>query len=66
MLLGVLYSLERSVGLNEVMSFDQKLLTFLYVKCVRIRSSGLYFPVFGLNTEYLSAFSPNAGRYGPE
>ena len=24
------------------------------------------FPAFGLNTEYLSVFSPNAGRYGPE
>ena len=31
-------------------------------------SSGLYFPAFGLNTEryYLSVFSPNAGKYGPE
>ena len=30
--------------------------------------SGLYFPVFGLNTErsYLSVFSPNTGKYGPE
>ena len=34
--------------------------------------SGPYFPVFGLNTErylissYLSVFSPNAGKYGPE
>ena len=25
-----------------------------------------YFPVFGLNTEYLSVFSPNTGKYGPE
>ena len=31
-----------------------------------------FFPAFGLNTEryfvssYLSAFSPNAGKYGPE
>ena len=25
-----------------------------------------YFPVFGLNTPYLSVFSPNAGKYGLE
>ena len=29
--------------------------------------SGPYFPAFGLSTErYLSVFSPNAGKYGPE
>ena len=32
--------------------------------------SDLYFPAFGLNTErytkYLSIFSPNMGKYGPE
>ena len=28
--------------------------------------SGPYFPAFGLNTVYLSVFSPNAGKYGPE
>ena len=28
--------------------------------------SGPYFPVFGLNTEIISVFSPNAGKYGPE
>ena len=31
--------------------------------------SGLYFPAFGLNTEryiYLSVFSLNAGKCGPE
>ena len=28
--------------------------------------SGPYIPAFGLNTEYLSVFSPNAGKYGPE
>ena len=31
--------------------------------------SGPYFTVFGLNTErylYLSVFSPNTGKYGPE
>ena len=29
--------------------------------------SGPYFAVFGLNMEqYLSVFSPNAGKYGPE
>ena len=28
--------------------------------------SGPYFPSFGLNTSYLSVFSPNAGKYGPE
>ena len=28
---------------------------------------GPYFPAFGLNTDkYLSVFSPNAGKYGPE
>ena len=38
------------------------------VKGVRIWSyCGLYFPAFGLHTEtYLSVFSPNAGKYGPE
>ena len=37
------------------------------VKSVGIRSfSGTYFPAFGLNTEYLSVFSLNAGKYGPE
>ena len=37
------------------------------VKSVRIRSySGPHFPAFGLNTEYLSVFSPNAGKCGPE
>ena len=28
--------------------------------------SGLYFPAFGLNTPYLSVFSLNVGKYGPE
>ena len=32
--------------------------------------SGTYFPTFGVNTErdtsYLSVFTPNAGKYGPE
>ena len=28
--------------------------------------SGPYFPVFGLNTERYSVFSPNTGKYGPE
>ena len=52
-----------------------------YVKSVRIRSfSGLYFPAFGPNTEiykvlskiyevlclFISVFSPNAGKCGPE
>ena len=40
------------------------------VKSVHIRSfSGPYFPAFGLITkrcEYLSVFSPNAGKYAPE
>ena len=40
------------------------------VKSVRIWSySGLHFPIFGLNienTEYLSVFSLNAGKCGPE
>ena len=40
------------------------------VKSVQIRSfSGLYFPAFRLNTKrylYLSVFSPNVGKYGPE
>ena len=25
-----------------------------------------YFPTFGMNTPYLSVFSPNAGKYEPE
>ena len=41
-----------------------------YEKNVRIRSySGPYFPAFGLNskdTEYLSKFSLNVGKYRPE
>ena len=41
------------------------------VKSVRIRSfSGRYFPAFGLkmylDTPYLSVFSPNAEKHGPE
>ena len=28
--------------------------------------SGPCFPAFRLNTSYLSVFSPNAGKYGPE
>ena len=28
--------------------------------------SGPYFPGFGLTTSYLSVFSPNTGKYGPE
>ena len=37
------------------------------VNSVRIRTySGPYFPAFGLNTPYLSIFSPNAGKYGPD
>ena len=40
------------------------------MKSVRIRSfSGPYFPAFRLNTErypYLSVFSLNAGKYGPQ
>ena len=43
---------------------------FTLRKSVRICScSGPYFPTFGLNTErypYLSVFSPNAGKCGPE
>ena len=42
-------------------------LTQWSVKSVHIWNfSDLYFPAFGLNTEYLSLFSPNAGKYGPE
>ena len=48
-----------------------------FVKSVLIRSfSRPYFPAFGLNperyrvirrdTEYITVFSPNAGKYGPE
>ena len=28
--------------------------------------SGPYFPAFGVNTSYLSVFSPSAGKYRPE
>ena len=36
------------------------------VKSVPSRSfSGPHFPAFGLNMEYLSVFSLNAGKYGP-
>ena len=38
-----------------------------FIKSVPIHShSGPYFPAFGPNTKYLSAFSPNAGKYGSE
>ena len=37
------------------------------MKSVLIRSfSGPHFPALGLNTEYLSVFSQNAGKYEPE
>ena len=37
------------------------------VKSVQIGSfSGPYFPAFRLNTLYLSVFSPNPRKYGPE
>ena len=37
------------------------------VKSVRIRSfSGPHFTASGLNTPYLSVFSPNGGKYEPE
>ena len=37
------------------------------VKSVSIwRFSSPYFPMFGLNTERYSAFSSNAGKYGPK
>ena len=37
------------------------------VKSVHIQKFfGLFFLAYRLNTEYLSAFSPNAGKYGPE
>ena len=40
---------------------------FHCVKSFRIWSfSSPYFPVFGLNMKYLSVFSPNTGKYGPE
>ena len=54
---------------NLVMRLDryQKLRSCHSVKSVLIRSySGPHFPVLGLNTEYLSLFSPNAGKCGPE
>ena len=45
-----------------------------FVKSVQMQSFSFpYFPVFGLNTDiysvntqYISLFSPNAGKYGPE
>ena len=58
-----------------LIEFDYLILIYLVlknllqhcVKNVRILSySGAYFPAFGLNTPYLSIFSPNAGIYGPE
>ena len=50
-------------------NFGDEPATFMatVVKSVPIRShSGPHFPAFGLNTEYLSVFSPNAGKYGPD
>ena len=37
------------------------------VKSAQIRSfSGPYFPAYTRDTEYLSVFSPNKGKHGPE
>ena len=36
------------------------------VKSVQIRSISLYSVRMRENTEYLSVFTPNAGKYGPE
>ena len=49
-------------------SFEiSKAASWYCMKSVRIRSfSGPYFPTFGLNTEYLSIFSPNAWKHRPE
>ena len=64
-----------SVG-NDGMMYQVTLsfvtVTHIAGKSVRIPIfSGLYSPAFGLNTErygteYLSLFSPNAGKYVPE
>ena len=35
-------------------------------KCPYLGYSGPHFPVFGLNTERYSVFSPSAGKCGPE
>ena len=52
---------------SQLQNLDVLLVATHCVKSVRIRSySGSYFPAFELNTPYLSVFSPNAGKYGPD
>ena len=55
---------------DEKVLLQGKSLSTHCMKSVFIRSfSGPYFSVFGLNMErhsYLSVFSPNTGKYGPE
>ena len=41
-------------------------LVSLREKCPYSKFSGPHFPAFGLNTPYLSVFSPNPTKYGPE
>ena len=58
------------LNMNSIRNNFEFLSTQHYVKSVRIRSySGPYFPAFGLNTGdkgYLSLFSLNARKHGPE
>ena len=52
----------RKLGLPENDGFIKQ---YLCIKSVRICSySGPYFTAFRLNTEYISVFSPNTGKYG--
>ena len=60
-----------SRGNDLWMKYDHMNWRFIWdrhcVESVCIRSfSGPYSPAFGLNTPYLSVFSPNVGKCGPE
>ena len=57
----------QGIQCNHKDDYDATFRTLHCVKRVRIRSySGPHFPAFGLNTPYISVFSPNVGKCGPE
>ena len=65
LLLCHLFKVERTTLLNDIKDIDERIISDNHcVKSVRIRSySAPHFPAFGLNTEYLSVFSPNGGKF---
>ena len=55
------YYLQKRPFVKEILKYGS-----LRKKCPYSEFSDPYFPTFRLNTEYLSVFSPNAGKCGPE